>query len=256
MVSEGPDIISTSLTLGTNEWHSRAHHGLCRRRHAEARWQGYPLEIGGHLIGRKIIDQASGLPMTYVDRAMEADADSTHSHVSFRATNALRVHETCEELTIQVVGYYHSHPGFGVFQSGEDVRNFSLYYPYDHQVAVVIDPTKVKRAITIASNWLGFFGWNSQMKPYLLDDSCVWLLVEPLDMADNTGSTAIEQIDSIDMAAEDAPVADRENSSPAGATQFTEIDITEALPDLPDAGDDQPGPSRPRRLLNRFRGKP
>jgi proteasome lid subunit RPN8/RPN11 len=148
-------------------------------RHAH---DGFPLEIGGHLLGTKLIVEQSDAPITYIDRALQADAISTHTHVTFLPTNAVKVHETCEQLGMQVVGYYHSHPGFGVFQSGEDVQNFTLYYPYDYQLAVVVDPTKVDSTTSISSKWLGFFGWTSSRKPYLLEDSNIVVLEQQLDL--------------------------------------------------------------------------
>lgn len=181
---------------------------------------GYPLEIGGHLIGRRIEPETSSDPVvTYIDRGMEADTISTHTHVTFRATNAVRVHTVCEELQMQVAGYYHSHPGFGVFQSGEDVSNFSLYYPYAHQVAVVIDPTKVPDSGVVTSHWLGFFGWDENRRPVLLDDSCITVLAEPMDLPSGDADGRGEEDDE-GVIAERAPEIEaaqsREGAPPGG----------------------------------------
>lgn len=135
--------------------------------------EGFPLEIGGHLLGYRLVDTDNNRVVTYIDRAMRAETDSTHTHVLFLPTNIGRIQEVCEREKLQIVGYYHSHPGFGVFQSGEDVQNYRLYYNEPHQIATVIDPTKAGSGKVVRSHWLGFFGWRDGLAPYLLDDSQV-----------------------------------------------------------------------------------
>jgi len=39
-----------------------------------------------------------------------------------------------------VVGWYHSHPGMGVFMSATDIRTQRAGFPHPHQVALVVDP--------------------------------------------------------------------------------------------------------------------
>ena len=39
-----------------------------------------------------------------------------------------------------VVGWYHSHPGMGVFMSATDVRTQRAGFPHPHQAALVVDP--------------------------------------------------------------------------------------------------------------------
>jgi proteasome lid subunit RPN8/RPN11 len=39
-----------------------------------------------------------------------------------------------------VVGWYHSHPGLGVFMSDLDLRTQRAGFPHAHQVALVVDP--------------------------------------------------------------------------------------------------------------------
>jgi proteasome lid subunit RPN8/RPN11 len=39
-----------------------------------------------------------------------------------------------------VVGWYHSHPGMGVFMSDVDLRTQRAGFPHPHQVALVVDP--------------------------------------------------------------------------------------------------------------------
>lgn len=43
-----------------------------------------------------------------------------------------------------LVGWYHTHPGLGVFMSGTDQRTHTLYFPQPWQVALVLDPVSDK----------------------------------------------------------------------------------------------------------------
>ena len=68
-------------------------------------------------------------------------ADTTNSPIHFR------FHErSWEKLWIgskdgsNLLGWYHSHPGVGVFLSGTDLRTQQLYFSAPWQIAVVLDP--------------------------------------------------------------------------------------------------------------------
>ncbi|MFX1258437.1 MAG: Mov34/MPN/PAD-1 family protein [Promethearchaeota archaeon] len=41
-----------------------------------------------------------------------------------------------------IVGWWHSHPGFGCFLSSEDIATQQTFFPDTYQVALVIDPIK------------------------------------------------------------------------------------------------------------------
>jgi proteasome lid subunit RPN8/RPN11 len=51
----------------------------------------------------------------------------------------------------KVVGWYHTHPGFGAFMSDDDVNSHRLAFSHPWHVAAVCDPIK---------NELCFFGWD------------------------------------------------------------------------------------------------
>src|SRR4030042_1278921 len=51
----------------------------------------------------------------------------------------------------KVVGWYHSHPGFGGFMSNDDVNSHRVAFSHPWHVAAVCDPIK---------NELCFFGWD------------------------------------------------------------------------------------------------
>ncbi|MFX1502433.1 MAG: Mov34/MPN/PAD-1 family protein [Promethearchaeota archaeon] len=42
--------------------------------------------------------------------------------------------------SLRIVGWWHSHPGFGCFLSATDVKTQKYFFPESYQVALVIDP--------------------------------------------------------------------------------------------------------------------
>ena len=117
------------------------------------------VELGGVLMGRQLIDR-EGRPFVVVEDSIRAQ----HYHAtkgSFKFT-----HETWRQITrdrermpasMKMVGWYHTHPGWGVFLSGMDdfiCRNF-FNQPLD--LALVIDPCQNDR---------GWFQWTTEGKTH------------------------------------------------------------------------------------------
>ncbi|MGH2531799.1 MAG: Mov34/MPN/PAD-1 family protein [Thermomicrobiales bacterium] len=128
--------------------------------------EGFPDEIGGYAVGLPLIDTATGVFGTYIERVLRAESISTHTHVTFLHESMALVDQVCAETGLLLVGYYHSHPGFRVFQSGEDVQTFSRYYAEPYQIAIVVDPTRAKADhLPIAADWIGFFAWDRTHAP-------------------------------------------------------------------------------------------
>lgn len=113
------------------------------------------VELGGVLLGRQAVDQ-NGRPMVLVQDSLRAEHyEATRG--SFKFT-----HSTWSEITrrrarmndgLEIVGWYHTHPGWGIFLSDLDefiCRNF-FGRPLD--VALVIDPRQGHR---------GWFQWTDE----------------------------------------------------------------------------------------------
>lgn len=130
--------------------------------------QGYPVEIAGYALGLPLIDTLTERSCTYIDRLVRADCESTRTHVTLRPGGMHEVQRICDESGLILVGYYHSHPGFSVFQSGEDVATYRDYYPEQYQIAIVIDPTRTEAADLKHELWIGFFGWDATGTPQRL----------------------------------------------------------------------------------------
>jgi len=122
-------------------------------------------EIGGVLVGT-VID--GDRPVVLVEAAIRGHA-MAHARGSVTFT-----HETWNEINVikdnqypdlKIVGWYHSHPGFGLFLSGHDLFIHRNFFTAPWQVAVVADP--------VAKSW-GCFTWHGQE---LVQDAAVHTVV-------------------------------------------------------------------------------
>jgi proteasome lid subunit RPN8/RPN11 len=97
-------------------------------------------EVGGVLIGRTAAD--GGLPL--VTGAIPAiSADEQRATLTFTQEAWAHVHRVLESEfppDEQIVGWYHSHPGFGIFLSGHDLFIHENFFNAPSQIAVVVDP--------------------------------------------------------------------------------------------------------------------
>ena len=112
------------------------------------------VELGGVLLGRECVDDQTGEPFVWVTEHLEAK-HYENTQASFTYT-----HDSWEELTrerdrlhprLDIVGWYHTHPDFGIFLSGHDLFLHRNFFGQPLQVAYVIDPIRQDR---------GFFRWR------------------------------------------------------------------------------------------------
>jgi proteasome lid subunit RPN8/RPN11 len=108
-------------------------------------------EVGGVLIGRTPAD--GSLPL--VTGAIPAiSADEQKATLTFTQEAWAHVHHVLESEfpdDEQIVGWYHSHPSFGIFLSGHDLFIHENFFNAPSQVAVVVDPIGCRE---------GAFGWQ------------------------------------------------------------------------------------------------
>ena len=97
-------------------------------------------EVGGVLVGRTPADQ--GLPM--ITGAIEAlSADEQVATLTFTQDAWEHVHKVLAQNFAEddrIVGWYHSHPGFGIFLSEHDLFIHRNFFSAPSQIAVVVDP--------------------------------------------------------------------------------------------------------------------
>lgn len=116
------------------------------------------VELGGVMLGKQLVDQ-NGVPYVVVTDSLRAEHyEATKG--SFKFT-----HDTWSQITrqreafhpdLEMVGWYHTHPGWSVFLSGMDLFICNNFFNRPLDVALVIDPCEQDR---------GWFQWNDADPP-------------------------------------------------------------------------------------------
>lgn len=106
-------------------------------------------EVGGVLVGRT--DDGGHTIITAAIAALRADGQ--RASVTFTHDAWSEVHEVMDRKypDQKIVGWYHSHPGFGIFLSDHDLFIHRNFFGDVHQVAFVVDPL---------AGTQGTFGWS------------------------------------------------------------------------------------------------
>lgn len=113
------------------------------------------VELGGILLGRECVDDQTGQSFVWITRSLEAkhyentQASFTYTHDSWEdiGRERDRLHPD-----LDIVGWYHTHPDFGVFLSSHDQFIHHHFFGQSLQVAYVVDPIRRTR---------GFFRWRN-----------------------------------------------------------------------------------------------
>ncbi|HAW58845.1 MAG TPA: hypothetical protein DCX03_07515 [Bacteroidales bacterium] len=113
--------------------------------------QGSPNEVGGFLLGRPCTN--NGDHYAWITKSVPGDCISSRTHVIIKDTTFNRAWEELDNSELIIIGWYHTHPGLGIFLSSTDVKNCMNYYNKSYQIAIVIDPIK---------NDVGVFGWADE----------------------------------------------------------------------------------------------
>lgn len=107
-------------------------------------------EVGGFLVGALEPDGRLGITAAYPATA----ADGSTASLTFTQQAWADIHGELERFhpDEQIVGWYHSHPGFGIFLSEHDLFIHRNFFSNLRQVAYVIDPHAGRE---------GLFGWRA-----------------------------------------------------------------------------------------------
>lgn len=104
-------------------------------------------EHGGVLIGRPYHDPDEARTFAVIEMAIPAlDTEGSSVHLQFTPETWSFISKRIEdEFPDQmVVGWYHSHPGLGVFMSSIDRATQKAFYNHPWSIAVVVDPPAQK----------------------------------------------------------------------------------------------------------------
>jgi proteasome lid subunit RPN8/RPN11 len=113
------------------------------------------VELGGVLLGKQHVDDR-GRPFVWVTENLRA------KHYQSSLSRFTYTHETWGEITrekdeqypdLDIVGWYHTHPGWGIFLSGHDIFIHENFFSRPLDTAYVVDPVNNDR---------GFFYWKER----------------------------------------------------------------------------------------------
>jgi proteasome lid subunit RPN8/RPN11 len=112
-------------------------------------------ELGGVLVGK--IGRASRRPFVEILDFIPA-SKGVSRRASFEFTNEAQkeIHDIMEER-FRIVGWFHTHPGYGIFLSSADQFIDENYFNEKYHVAVVIDPGTPEVDV-------GAFVWNQDQQ--------------------------------------------------------------------------------------------
>ena len=118
-------------------------------------------EVGGLLVGEVRIDPMHTRPYLLIQDILPAlHTESGQTHVTFTQDTLVHLHGQIESRFRgkRILGWYHTHPGLGVFLSSYDTWLHENFFNDPTQVALVIDPIAERG---------GFFCWqiNRRLDP-------------------------------------------------------------------------------------------
>jgi len=99
------------------------------------------VEVCGVMVGRMYHDAAG--PYLLIDACIAGDAAHSHAaNVTFTSATWTKIHEEMDKLypDERIVGWYHTHPAFGIFLSEMDIFIQANFFNLPWQVAFVYDP--------------------------------------------------------------------------------------------------------------------
>jgi proteasome lid subunit RPN8/RPN11 len=105
------------------------------------------VELGGVLLGGQYIDD-DGCPFVVVTDSLRAEHyESAAGHFKFTHDTWEKISRQRDEFSddLQMVGWYHTHPGWGVFLSGMDRFICDNFFNRPLDLAFVIDPVRNER---------------------------------------------------------------------------------------------------------------
>ena len=107
-------------------------------------------EVGGVLVG--YLGDGEMPAVTGCIAALEARGERASVTFTHDAWSSIHARMESDFPGKQIVGWYHSHPGFGIFLSGHDIFIQANFFSDPRQIAYVVDPH---------AGTEGVFGWRA-----------------------------------------------------------------------------------------------
>lgn len=108
------------------------------------------IEVCGVLVGTLCKDQ--GAPFLHIEANIRGEGAAQHdTHVTFTAEVWARMQAVLEQQhpDQRIVGWYHTHPDFGIFLSEMDLFAHRSFFDLPWQVALVYDPVRSEQGLFV-----------------------------------------------------------------------------------------------------------
>ncbi|HEV7374099.1 MAG TPA: hypothetical protein VGN95_05255 [Pyrinomonadaceae bacterium] len=137
-------------------------------------------EVGGILVGEVLRDESG--PYVHVETMLEAlHAEESGTELTLTHATWNHIHEQMDTVYAgkRIIGWYHTHPNFGIFLSDRDRFIQQSFFDLPFQIALVYDPVRREHGIY---TWRENKPWR--VRQYWIGaNEHVW--DEPRDVADN-----------------------------------------------------------------------
>lgn len=130
--------------------HQRVNHSMTRHAHLNR-----DREVGGILLGEIHREPAEGIVYPVITQSLPAHfAVESRGHLTFTRETWLELHRKREEQfpDLEIVGWYHTHPGLDIFLSAWDLFIHNHFFNQPWQIALVIDPHQQAAGIFVWNN--------------------------------------------------------------------------------------------------------
>ncbi len=125
-------------------------------------------EVGGWLVGKWRADSITGAQFIVVEATLPARfTRQGGTYLTFTQDSQVNLYSELQARfpNKELVGWYHSHPGMGIFLSTYDTWLHQNFFPNAYQVALVIEPYSLKGGFFIRrpdgeldpQHYFGFF---------------------------------------------------------------------------------------------------
>ena len=111
-------------------------------------------EMGGVLLGTvEEVDDKTRLVISAMLKAKKTTANKTSVTFTHDTWDQIHLEKEILYSDLKIVGWFHTHPGFGVFLSNHDLFIQQNFFNLPWQVAYVVDPVSIQQ---------GFFVWKGK----------------------------------------------------------------------------------------------
>ena len=156
-------------------------------------------ELGGVLVG-KVFENDSDNWTVVVENYIIAEHTNAHlSSVTFTAETWAQINDEMDKTypDSKIVGWFHTHPGFGIFLSNMDIFIQDNFFNIPWQIAYVVDPCHKTD---------GFFVWKEGEIIKISEDSFRTIPQVQAEATQDTGETDIKEETSPEQITESSPI--------------------------------------------------